>query len=308
VGPIRALFFNLSPCIGEPMTEKLETLVIQFILFIVAVLIVSGVWWTLSRMYFSASHSEPPADLTAYEQAQLRNQMIQLENQARSGLVLAFCGAAVILIVMFPMRRFEALSRTVDLALQRQGTETYGRALEQLGRDSMTQRIGAIYALERIARTGPDDHGPIMEVLAAFIRDHGSQDHAGGARAYQVRPDVQAALRVIGRRRLANEVEGSLNLNLRGSYLVKADLNRAQLKGVDLSGSILDFADLSYACLDGARLSLATLKNSDLNHASLHRADLSGADLSHAHSVAKKQFAAARTDGRTVPPVSMIDA
>ena len=182
VGPIRALFFNLSPCIGEPMTEKLETLVIQFILFIVAVLIVSGVWWTLSRMYFSASHSEPPADLTAYEQAQLRNQMIQLENQARSGLVLAFCGAAVILIVMFPMRRFEALSRTVDLALQRQGTETYGRALEQLGRDSMTQRIGAIYALERIARTGPDDHGPIMEVLAAFIRDHGSQDHAGGAK------------------------------------------------------------------------------------------------------------------------------
>jgi hypothetical protein len=36
-------------------------------------------------------------------------------------------------------------------------------------------RIGGIYALERIARDSAIDHPTVMEVLAAFIREHSQE-------------------------------------------------------------------------------------------------------------------------------------
>ena len=69
-------------------------------------------------------------------------------------------------------------------------------------------RIGAIYALERVARDSATDHPTVMEILAAFIREH-SQERWPPLRAdvpkleaapRRTRPDVQAAITVIGRR------------------------------------------------------------------------------------------------------------
>ena len=41
--------------------------------------------------------------------------------------------------------------------------ETFTRAIDQLGDDKMEVRLGAIYALERIARESEEYHWPIME-------------------------------------------------------------------------------------------------------------------------------------------------
>jgi hypothetical protein len=38
--------------------------------------------------------------------------------------------------------------------------------------DKVDIRLGAIYALEQIARDSPDLHWPIVEILTAFIREH----------------------------------------------------------------------------------------------------------------------------------------
>ncbi len=51
-------------------------------------------------------------------------------------------------------------------------TDRYTKATEQLGSDKLDVRIGGIYALERIARDSARDHPAVMEVLAAFIREH----------------------------------------------------------------------------------------------------------------------------------------
>jgi hypothetical protein len=51
-------------------------------------------------------------------------------------------------------------------------TERYAKAIEQLGSDKLEVRIGGIYALERIARDSARDHPTVMEVLAAFVREH----------------------------------------------------------------------------------------------------------------------------------------
>ena len=110
--------------------------------------------------------------------------------------------------------RFTA--RNFDLSREGQVTDRYTKAIEQLGSDKLDVRIGGIYALERIARDSARDHPTVMEVLSAFIREHSreqwhrqpSRDGADprlkrfrlGGRLVPVRPDVQAAVTVVGRR------------------------------------------------------------------------------------------------------------
>ena len=89
---------------------------------------------------------------------------------------------------------------------QGQVTERYTKAIEQLGSDKLDVRIGGIYALERVASDSARDHPVVMEVLAAFIREHSHEpwpppDHRASREAVpSTRPDVQAAVTVVGRR------------------------------------------------------------------------------------------------------------
>src|SRR3954454_8432510 len=63
--------------------------------------------------------------------------------------------------------------RTFGLTRQGQITERFTRAVDQLGnRESRDVRLGGIYALERLARESRDDHGPIVEILTAYVREH----------------------------------------------------------------------------------------------------------------------------------------
>ena len=62
--------------------------------------------------------------------------------------------------------------RTYELTEQGQVTDRYTKAIEQLGSKEVDVCIGGIYALERIARDSARDHPTVMEVLAAFIREH----------------------------------------------------------------------------------------------------------------------------------------
>ncbi len=60
------------------------------------------------------------------------------------------------------------------LTQERLLTERFSKAVEQLGKDTTTVRIGAIYALERIARDSDKDHWTIMEVLTSYVRENSS--------------------------------------------------------------------------------------------------------------------------------------
>jgi hypothetical protein len=194
-----------------------------------------------------------------------------------------------------------------NFALSREGqvTDRYTKAIGQLGSKKLDVRIGGIYALERIARDSRKDHPTVMEVLAAFIREHSHKqgptqrpEPATGAPPTQrpepdappprsTRPDVQAAVTVIGRRISKNDrrhidLEGA---DLTGANLTGADLSGANLTGADLSGADLALASLTRAAganLAGANLGDADLTGADLSGATLTRADLTGADLSGA--------------------------
>lgn len=92
------------------------------------------------------------------------------------GGVLAAIVAAVALLLNW--RRTENDTKRLDNEAvrlendrQRLVNDTYVKAIEQLGHAKMEVRLGAIYALERIAATDRDYHWPIMETLCAYIRE-----------------------------------------------------------------------------------------------------------------------------------------
>jgi Pentapeptide repeats (8 copies) len=129
-----------------------------------------------------------------------------------------------------------------------------------------------------------------MDVLATFIRDHSSEPWPPVEEAGRVlhqeratRPDIQAALTVIGRRDPRHDRRWSGRVDLHSAVLGRADLRSADLGSADLSGAVLVGANLSGAYLSGANLEGAYLNGAFLTDANLEGAQLRGAQLRGAH-------------------------
>ncbi|MEW9529298.1 pentapeptide repeat-containing protein [Microbispora sp. NPDC049125] len=176
-------------------------------------------------------------------------------------------GLIALVAVFYTARNADTARRTFQLSEQGQVTDRYTKAIEQLGSDKLDVRLGGIYALERIARDSARDHATVMEVLAAFVREHSRERESTAP----IRTDVQAAVTVIARR---NSRHDQGPINLRGANLAGADLAGANLTGVDFTD-----ANLVGAALYDALLVNVNLTNADLTEASLYRANLSGANL-----------------------------
>lgn len=179
-------------------------------------------------------------------------------------------------------------ARNADTTRQGHITDRYTKAIEQLGTDKLDVRLGGIFALERIARDSPRDHSTVMEVLAAFVREHsrdrddiGEQGEVGELEGGQrpVQTDIQAALTVIGRR---NVRQDRGRIDLRGADLRNAYLNRANLTSANLARTNLTNASLRSADLKGANLYRAIINGADLTEANLTEAYLCRADLTNA--------------------------
>ena len=195
--------------------------------------------------------------------------------RTRTALLAILAGAIATVGAIYTARSY---------ALSRQGhiTERYTRAVAQLGDGADAVRLGGIYALERIARDSPSDHRTIMDVLSAYVRLHAGPSQRFGDD--NVKPDVEAAILVLGRRRTAHEPEDGVELvlndvNLRGARIRGVHLERARMRNARLPGALLDGAWLDATALEGADLRRAHLRDASLRHASLERADLREADL-----------------------------
>lgn len=199
-------------------------------------------------------------------------------------------------------------------ALTREGQVTgrYVEAIKLLASDKVHERLGGIYALERIMTDSDRDHRTIVEVLSAFLRtklqEETGKDAADGEAAAVAGPsisresakthlrtleeDVKAALTVLSRRAstqrqaVPTELVGIhlvncdlVGLSWEGVNLVRANLQGANLKQGNLSNVTLDDANLDRATLTRASLRDASLNGAVITAADLVRADLSGANL-----------------------------
>lgn len=180
----------------------------------------------------------------------------------------------------------EQAGEQLALAQQGQVTERFTRAVDQLGSPEVDIRIGGIYGLERIARDSAADRVAVVEVLAAFVRNHApwppkTQSGEPVDRLRRRMPDVQAAMTVLGRvhwRDSSVELELS-DTDLRRVHLKDADFRGARLHDVHLESGLLTRVVLRHADLGNAHLQDASLRDVDLEGADLHDADLEGAKL-----------------------------
>jgi hypothetical protein len=196
-------------------------------------------------------------------------------------------------------RNLTLYRRTNEISEQGQVTDRYTEAIEQLGYDKLDVRIGGIYALERIARDSPRDHPTVIKVLTTFVREHSREEWHTTLPGFDApmratRPDVQAAITVIGRRERTQDRSQvdlvGVNLtganirdaNLMGATLFEATLTHTVLLRAKLSRTVLARANLSSAILAQADLTRAMLADANLTAANLNLADLTDANLSGA--------------------------
>ncbi|MEH2420674.1 MAG: pentapeptide repeat-containing protein [Nostoc sp.] len=231
-----------------------------------------------------------------------------------------FAGIAVIINAFYGAKRAEAMDKSAEAANKsaeaalknaeavqdKQISERFAKAIEQLGNEKIETRLGAIYTLERIAKDSKDYHWTIMEVLTAFVRENASFKDLSDNNtrntdsliivntwSYQklkeieqesnLQTDIQAALTVIGRRKSENDLENQRlnlsNINIRGADLSKANLQGANLIEANLQGAFLMKANLQEAYLSKANLQRANLSKANLQGANLIEASLQGGFL-----------------------------
>jgi uncharacterized protein YjbI with pentapeptide repeats len=255
-------------------------------------------WWVPKWQMRSITAADPKA------RADIEDTFRKTIGQLVVGAMVLVGAGAGALIAYLQLSQQQLASR--DLLISNQ----VAKGFEQLGSDKEVVRLGGIYALEGVMKTSEQYHQPVLEALSAFVRDGTKTATGDGPPA----TDIQAALTVIGRRKVIGREEPDLSnahipqaqlrdADLRATDLSGADLSNADLRETDLSGANLHGAhliganlsgeedmgpadltgaDLSGANLSGAKLSLVNLGDADLRETDLSGADLSNADLSHA--------------------------
>ncbi len=216
--------------------------------------------WQVERVRVG---QDPPVD--AYRLA-------RLEDEYRRTLAQILAGCGLLVGLYLTWRRIVATEdnvrvaeETVRVAEEGHLTDRFTQAIAQLGEDNMAIRLGGIYALERIAKDSEKDHGPIMEVLTAYVREKAPRQEEDTQTAPAPLPaDIQAILTVLGRRETTGKNRGTdrLDLNhtrltradLRGAELGGANLYEADLRGAELGDANLTWADLTRAILGGVPL------------------------------------------------------
>jgi hypothetical protein len=191
----------------------------------------------------------------------------------------------------------------LDLTRRGQVTERFTKAIDQLGQvgdDKLAIRLGGIYALEQIAHDSEELHGPVMEVLTAYVRQpdasgrqegqmsaEASEQGQTGSQRRGMPTDVQAVIAVLGRRKARAD---ELRLDLSST-----DLRWGRFAGGD-KGNFRN-TDFRGACLQGAEL-----KETDLEGADFGFTHLEGAKFVDATGLTPKQLAEAHCDESTVLP------
>ncbi|NET36745.1 MAG: pentapeptide repeat-containing protein [Cyanothece sp. SIO1E1] len=174
-------------------------------------------------------------------------------------------------------------TREAELANARLLAERFSKAIEQLGADKITVRLGGIYSLEKLSQDSPQEYyWTVMEVLSSFVKESSGD---GAEHNFQIIPeDIQAALTVIKRRDEYRHPKQELtykidltNSNLKGAKLNGAFLASTNLGGANLRGADLQFADLRYSNLVGTDLREANLYKTKFSSADLRSANFRGA-------------------------------
>jgi hypothetical protein len=229
------------------------------------------------------------------------------ENEARRTFAQVVGGIGLVAGLYFTSLQVRSTQDTAakNEALTRDGqiTDRYIKAVQQLGTtDPQNEpvRIGAIFALERIARESKLDHWPIMELLTAFVRQRSSASVAqkesieivkkwlaqnrnrARTSGYAIDPDSGVAGRHIVTGSMDRYSPNEVFVDELASFRLWRDVRPTD--DVQAALTVIARRTVAYEERDTRRLNLrgANLRGVNLTRAHLESADLEGANLSGA--------------------------
>ena len=208
-------------------------------------------------------------------------------------------GAFLLWQMSISSKRAKAAEETARAMQQTAGStekgniaERFKNAIEHLGNESASVRLGGIYALHHIAQDVEEYRARAFEILCAHIRETTTQEGYKPQKTLIPETDfsaiypsieIQSILDLIFTRAPECEIYKKFRANLEhanlvGATLIRANLQNAFLLSINLEGAYLSNANLQGAFLDFSNLQGAWLGNTNLQGCSLQRANLSSAN------------------------------
>jgi len=221
--------------------------------------------------------------------------------QSLGGAVLVVGAVAAIGQLMISRSQLETTRERdrneLELAQKAQASESFTRAVDQLGSKELDRRMGGIIGLGFIAKDSEAHRGSVVDLLCTWAREHAPPPLEPGADFYSAEnglrrraPALQCLLDVL------KEIPGPLGPRVR---LYDTWLERADIREVKWERADLRFAHLKGSFLTRADLRNALLEDADLSGTYLYDVDLTGANVTGA------TFAGARANSRTKWPESI---
>ena len=203
------------------------------------------------------------------------------KNDILTFLGLTIGGVLLVLQAVIANRRTKAMEKGNDNIEQGQRQERLKNAIEHLGENSASVRLGGIYELFHLAEDTEYMRETVLDILCAHIRRTTSEDEYRGKYSSNPSEEIQSLLTLLFVRKY--EIFKNQRANLVGSWLNGANLNEAWLQSAHLEEAYLQHAHLEEAYLQHAHLERAQLQHAHLDEARLQHAHLERAQLQHAH-------------------------
>ncbi len=223
----------------------------------------------------------------------------ETKHEALKFVGIGMGGVLVALQALMSYKRAKAMEETANTQAsavlkteEGQRQERMKNAIEHLGHESDSVRLGGAYELFHLAEDTEALRQTVLDILCAHIRQTTGEDAYREKQSSNPSEEVQSLLTLLFVQR--HEVFKRLHVNLQGSWLNGADirgahLEKAVLANAYLQGTIfykahLQKANFCKARLQGANLEVAHLQAADfieahMQGAQLFRACLHGAEL-----------------------------
>ena len=223
------------------------------------------------------------------------------KNETLKFLGIGMGGVLVALQALMSYKRAKAMEQTAETQAdaakaqadavskteQGQRQDRLKNAIEHLGHESDSVRLGGAYELFHLAEDTEDLRQTVLDILCAHIRRTTGESEYREKHKSKPAEEIQSLLTLLFVQE--HNVFKGCPINLRESWLNGADLHEARLEkailvkahmqGAWLDGVQLQEARLDVAQLQGARLIRAHMQGTNLIRAQLQGATLGGAQL-----------------------------
>ena len=216
------------------------------------------------------------------------------KNETLKFLGIGMGGILIALQALMSYKRAKAMEQTAEAQAdaakaqadavskteQGQRQDRLKNAIEHLGHESDSVRLGGAYELFHLAEDTEDLSQTVLDILCAHIRRTTGESEYREKHKSKPSEEIQSLLTLLFVQE--HEVFEDCHINLQESWLNGANLLRARMQKANLSRARMQRANLSRARMQEADLSDARMQKANLSRARMQRANLSRARMQEA--------------------------